>query len=321
MITSPRTLATSTLAVLIAVGVGRLFYPSGSGPGYVFLSAFGSETLSRPVGVAVFEDRVYVADTGNDRVVVFSQDGLVLGDGGKTGAGEGQFRRPTRLATDSDGNVYVADLLNHRVQKFSKRGRFLRAFGKKGLEEGSFLQPAGVAVGNDGSLYVVEFAAHRVQKLSPDGKFVRAWGDAGSKGLVSRSRFNYPADVAVADNGHWWVSDTFNDRVKHFAPDGRRLSVWGGFFGLNVPGSWRGWFKGAYGMDVTATGDRVFVTDFGNHRVQVFGPDGTFLSTFGVEGTGPGQFRQPTDVTVGPRGRLYVVDYANNRIQVWQEAD
>ena len=306
------------MVAILSFALWLVLFPRRTNLRYEFVKDFGSNILSRPVGIAVFEGRLYVTDTGNDRMVVFTSEGVFMGAGGETGNEPGNFRRPMHLNTDIQGNIYVADLLNQRIQKFSSKGEFLRVYGQQGKESGAFMQPGGVAVNQAGELYVVEFEGHRLQKLSPDGAFIRQWGHTGVKGYFSSGYFNYPTDVAVADNGHWFISDTFNDRVKHYDPDGNLLSVWGGFMGLNTSGSFRGWFKGAYGLDVSSDGRRVFVTDFGNHRVQIFGPDGAFMASFGQKGSGPGQFKQPTDVAVDENGTVFVVDYANNRIQVWK---
>ncbi len=47
----------------------------------------------------------------------------------------------------------------------------------------------------------------------------------------------------------------------------------------------------------------VYVADFGNDRVQKFGPDGAFITKWGSEGTGDGQFayQNPTGLAVDPR--------------------
>ena len=61
---------------------------------------------------------------------------------------------------------------------------------------------------------------------------------------------------------------------------------------------------------------RLFVLDMGNHRVQQFGPDGSYLGTFGRQGQGPGEFYYPSWLDVDDRGFLYVADPNNQRIQV-----
>lgn len=306
---------------LLLVGLlQQLLYPLRANLDYRFVRAFGSDVLKRPVGVAFAHDRIYVADTGHDRIAVFDRGGELLGTGGETGSDPGDFRRPMRLAAGPEGNLYVTDLLNDRVQVFDPRGRVLRTYGPDGNVRVRFHQPAGVDLDPDGNLYVAEFAGQRVQKLSPAGERLGAWGRENTAGYWHYGSFNYPTDVAVGPGGDFYVADTFNDRIKHYGADGTRLGVWGGLAGLNTPGPFRGWFRGAYGLAVRGDHEdaRVLAADFGNHRVQVFGRHGSFLTAFGSRGFGPGRMRQPTDVALGPNGRVYVNDFANDRIQVWE---
>jgi sugar lactone lactonase YvrE len=60
----------------------------------------------------------------------------------------------------------------------------------------------------------------------------------------------------------------------------------------------------------------IYVLDTGNHRIQKFGPDGKFLSSFGRQGQGPGDFYYPDSLGIDQRGTLYVGDPNNQRIQV-----
>ncbi len=62
------------------------------------------------------------------------------------------------------------------------------------------------------------------------------------------------------------------------------------------------------------------MADFYNHRIQKFTPDGAFLTAFGEPGSGPGRLDRPTDLAVSPDGRVYVVDFGNDRIQVFEPA-
>lgn len=314
-------LTVAVLGVLLIVGLQQLLYPLGSGLRFEYVTAFGSDVLERPVGVAVADHRIYVADTGHDRIVVFDRNGAVIATGGRTGSEPGEFRRPMRLETGPGGNLYVADLLNQRIQVFDPRGNPLRTYGESGDIRITFHQPAGVDVDVEGNLYVAEFTGERVQKLSSEGERLASWGVAKTKGFLHYGYFNYPTDVAVAQGGHFYVADTFNDRIKHYGPEGDRLDIWGGFFGLNIPGPFRGWFKGAYGLTVGENTQQVFVADFGNHRVQVFDRDGDFLTAFGNKGSGPGQMKQPTDVDVGTNDRVVVMDFANDRVQVWKQSE
>ena len=60
----------------------------------------------------------------------------------------------------------------------------------------------------------------------------------------------------------------------------------------------------------------LFAADFYNHRVQKFTADGTFLTSFGDKGTGPGQFDHA--IAVAEDGAVFVTDFLNNRIQKWR---
>jgi sugar lactone lactonase YvrE len=66
---------------------------------------------------------------------------------------------------------------------------------------------------------------------------------------------------------------------------------------------------------VDAAGN-LFVLDTGNHRVQKFGPDGSYLATYGRRGQGPGEFQYPAWLAVDGKGFIYVTDPFNQRIQV-----
>ena len=59
----------------------------------------------------------------------------------------------------------------------------------------------------------------------------------------------------------------------------------------------------------------VYVADVGNHRIDVFRLDGTFVTQWGGQGAAPGQFFRPTCVTLGQDGSIYVADKDNHRVQ------
>ena len=81
---------------------------------------------------------------------------------------------------------------------------------------------------------------------------------------------------------------------------------------IGSPGTGTGQFTQPSDIAVSANG-RVYVAD-GAGRVEVFGPDGSYLTTFGSLGSGPGQFMSPSGVSVGPNGLVYVADQTNARV-------
>src|SRR6266581_3511075 len=68
---------------------------------------------------------VIVADSGNDRLQVFSPDGKFLAKCGGPGKGPGEFNQPWGITLDKNGNIYVADWKSHRIQKLSSAGKCL----------------------------------------------------------------------------------------------------------------------------------------------------------------------------------------------------
>jgi len=71
------------------------------------------------------------------------------------------------------------------------------------------------------------------------------------------------------------------------------------------------------GIAVDSSSGNVYVTDWGNHRIQKFDSNGKFLAKWGSQGTADGQFRGPQGVAVDSSGNVYVVDSENARIQVF----
>lgn len=106
-----------------------------------------------PAAGGVYVDganRVFVTDTGNRKVVVFSASGAILQSWGVTGSGAGQLLAPGAIAVDQSGIVYVADLANLRVQKFLINGTPLTYWVPT-----QTLAPSDIATGALGRVYVV----------------------------------------------------------------------------------------------------------------------------------------------------------------------
>jgi sugar lactone lactonase YvrE len=110
------------------------------------------------------------------------------------------------------------------------------------------------------------------------------------------------------------VADTWNHRIQRFDANGRFLGKWGvlgdtqGQFGVG-PGQFWGPRDIAIGTD-----GRLYVTDTGNKRIQIFDRVGTFVGAIGGEGPAPGRLREPVGLTWA-NGGLWVADAWNNRIQ------
>jgi DNA-binding beta-propeller fold protein YncE len=144
--------------------------PSNS-PSPQLLNSFGHPgngrgEFNRPEGLCVdAQDRLYVADSCNHRIQVFSRDGKFIRAYGKPGKGKGELSYPYDICVDAAGRQYVCEFGNSRIQIFDANDQPLEIIGGPGLAPGQFSNPWGVALDSAGNLYVADSQNHRVQKL------------------------------------------------------------------------------------------------------------------------------------------------------------
>ena len=122
-----------------------------------------------PYGVAVTPTNgFYVADSGNNRIKYYDEQGKLRKMWGTYGEGPGQFDFPQGICVGPDGLVYVADTYNHRIQVFTKDGNYVAQFGTFGSGAGKLNTPMAVSVDESGLVYIADCLNDRV------AMFVRA---------------------------------------------------------------------------------------------------------------------------------------------------
>ncbi len=152
-------------------------------------SGHGPGEFNHPRAVALdAAGNVYVADTGNNRIVKLSPEGAQLAEWGSHGTGDGRLRSPNGVAVDAAGRVYVLDSENNRVQVFDGAGHLLVKWGLRGAALGDFSQPSAIALGCAGDVYVADTNNNRVERFVLQAP-------AGS-GCVSAAAWPPPLDVA-----------------------------------------------------------------------------------------------------------------------------
>jgi ABC-type Fe3+ transport system permease subunit/DNA-binding beta-propeller fold protein YncE len=157
------------------------FGSAGSGPG----------RFNRVEGVGLDSaGNVYVADSCNHRVQVFSPDGTWLRAHGRAGHGVGEMSYPYDVRIDSAGRQYVCEFGNSRVQIFDAGDRPLEILGGPGNEPGRMHNPWSVCLNSRGDLFVADSGNHRVLRfvrrteraeLRGSGKGDRRGGPRGSR--------------------------------------------------------------------------------------------------------------------------------------------
>ena len=170
--------------------------------------------------------------------------------------------------------------------------------------------PFGLAFSSDGDSYVVDHSNDSVTIWDSNGTFKKRWGTNGS----NEGQLNNPRDIAIAGN-EVYVVDQSNNRVQVFDLNGTFLRKWG------TSGSGDGQFNSPHAITLDLNGStvsKVWVADYGNHRVQAFDSNGTFLSKFGTYGNNDSQLYYTTGVAIGPDDLLYVSSRYHNKVKVFE---
>lgn len=172
-----------------------------------------------PRGVAVSNDGfVYIADTGNKRIVVTDSEGNYITQWGEFGSQPGQFNEPIGVAVDNDGTVVVGDTWNGRVQVFASSGANdgtvnpipIQSVRISGWQAQTYDDPY-VAISN--GRIIASIPMRNSANLSGiDGLELMRWGGSGK----DNASFNNPSGVAFDSKGRAYVVDRGNARVLVF---------------------------------------------------------------------------------------------------------
>jgi tripartite motif-containing protein 2/3/tripartite motif-containing protein 71 len=220
----------------------------------------------------------------------------------------GGIEKPWGVAITRSGEIVVSDFARHCVCVFGPSGKKLRTFGSRGTGLGRFNEPRGVTVDGEGNILVADCRNHRIQKFTAEGQFLALVGTFG-RGVLE---FTDPSRVEYNQvSNKLYVSD--GNRVQFLNSD---LTFCGT---IEEVGTGPGQFHEDYilgGLACDSTGN-VYVTDFGNARIQVFTPAGEFLRMFGGHGRGFGELYCPVGVAVDSNDMVYVSENGSNRVSVF----
>ena len=241
----------------------KVFNENGS-----FLFSFGSRgnaqgQFESPLGLANDSTgRIFVADTGNRRVQVFSPDGKVQSEFTiKAAKGSQHPCDPVDLALDEQRNrIYVVDNENHKVLLYSlDTFSFIDSWGKEGDGRQDFRYPFFIAVGKNRTVFIVDVINTRVQAWDPRGKALSTIGEWG----VDTGQLYRPKGVCVDSGNRVFVSDSYVGAIQVFNQYGSFLSVLGDESGKIIK------WKTPVGIAIDYR-QRLYVVDMIANRVSVY---------------------------------------------------
>lgn len=175
--------------------------------------------------------------------------------------------------------------------------------------QGELNRPRNVTVSPDGLIFVADSGNHRIAVFDQAGQLVNSFGGQGT----GPGQFNEPWGI-VADDRFVYIADTWNNRIQVFDHTGELVNIFGESGSPGAPFEGGGLFYGPRSIVLT-TDNQLLVTDTGNHRIQVFNTDGTFITGFGGQGVLPGEFFEPVGLAPLPDGGVVVADTWNERVQ------
>ena len=218
------------------------------------------------------------------------------------------------VASDSQDRIYAFQRQDPPVMVFDRDGNYLDRWGI-----GAISDPHGITIVDD-IVYITDRSDHVAVKFTLDGKPLQVIGDRGVYSdtgcenpgdLVPRAAgpFNYCTEMAPSPSGDIYVSDGYrNARVHRFSADGQLLQSWG------QPGKEEaGHFHLVHSLLIDPEG-KVFVCDRANRRVQIFSPDGEFITMW----TGMGG---PDNIVRDKDGIFYIAEQADesgdSHVSIW----
>ncbi len=218
-----------------------------------------------------------------------------------------QLVQPYGIAVDSKGNAYVADSKVGAIFIFNTDTREVQLI--KNGSDAHFVRIIGLAMDDDDRLFVSDPGLRHVLVFNKDHKAQ----DVITEGMAE------PGDLAIdTQNRLLYVSDVTLDQVLVYDADTlkpvRKIGTTGHKHSLTSPGD----FARPSGLAVDREGN-LYVADTLNNRIEIFDPDGNFISAFGKSGDGPGYFSRPKGVAIDSDGHLWVADGMQDRVQVFSK--
>ncbi len=267
-----------------------------------FLYNIGKETgegaLNRPLSVAVSENKVYVTDSLNGKIKVFTSKGSFLFSFSLPTDQPETY--PAGITIGPGKNIYVSEIKSRRLMVFDSDGNYLHDFPK---EHKVMIKPLALTYSNE-KFYVTDIGDHTIKIFSLGGKLLQTIGKYGNE----IEEFLYPNGVAVDKNGRIYVADSNNGRIQVFNSDGKfefEISDGGPEIALQLP-------KGVAIDNL----NRIHVADIFARAVLVFSGEGKFLFSYGQNEESI--LTAPNDVAIGLKDdKIFVADRTENIVRVW----
>ena len=287
-------------------------------------------------------DRLFIADSNHNRIVITKLDGTLVdtigtGDAGSAdGAfGNATFYRPQGMALSGD-NLYVADTENHLIRRVDLKSRTVETIAGTGQQSHEYFKSGSarsVALSSPWDLqlvgrilYIAMAGPHQIWKLDLDKNEVSTFAGSGREarldGPLSQAGFAQPSGIA-SDGKTLYVADSESNIIRaiNIAGGSVKTLVGGDLFEFgDVDGSGDD-VRLQHPLGLVSSGDKLLIADTYNHKIKELDPKREKVTS--LFGTGkPGQadgaspsFYEPGGLALA-HDKLYVADTNNHAIRV-----
>lgn len=245
---------------------------------------------------------IYVADTGNNRIVIFDSRGrhkstVTVKKNPKSAALEyGDLATPLGVTVDRRGRIFTTSL-DSGIIMFSAGGKKLRQWPVRAIQ--AFAKGDRIYITTLGSVYAMNSKGDIVQHIGTKGRRL--------------GQFESPQDLTVDKGGRIIVSDSQNMRVQLFNKKGDIVAYKG------TPAKGMGDNDRLFGLGTGITHDdqgRIYIADAFHHAIRIFDQKGNDLGEIGDQGEADGLFNYPSDIFFMGGNTFAVADKWNDRIQI-----
>jgi len=277
---------------------GRFFGEGRTVAGVTGVSGSATTHLDDPHGVFVIGNDMYITDWNNHRVLrwtIGATSGVVVAGGNGAGNAANQFSFPSNTFVKPNGDMFVTDYGNGRIQLWAN-GATTGVTAVSGLS-----YPRGMYVKANGDIIVANTQANEIRNGA-----ISMYTNVG----------NNIANICEDAAGNMYVADQANNRILKYAPNATAATV---AASLSLPS---GSLNAPWGVYVDYL-NQLYVTENGSHKLVRFPANSNattrpnFSIGTGGAGTANNQFNVPNGVFVDNRGRVFVADGNNHRIQMF----
>ena len=272
---------------------------------FKLIATINGDEISKPFNLpcSLFYDeskgRLYLADTGNNRLVSFDTQFTYLSEF----TAEGKLNFPVSIVKDSKGELVITESNKNQVTVINVIKKTISALDFSKVPDKNSIITGRLAIDNKDNLYLVDKANRRILIFNDQKRYVRE--------ITAKKDIAGFKDVKLDNKGNIYTIDVLNRRIYVFNNAGKIISK----FGKEGTG------KSDFSFPVSLAVDKrglIYVADRHKNKIMIFNRKGNFQDSFSQFGWSDGSVNYPEYIFIDDSQRIYIVDRDNNRINVYK---